>query len=159
MQNPQLYLHSVKENELWWRKIYNVCRTYDLPQLQMSSKALWSRMRFIYQPAFFWEFLKHGCPKITHVTSFEKWIMMQMLVHKDFEPIVRTDSFIMASFFCFDVLLIFIYLLFQKARPVSAWWCKLVTQSEFHHLDVVWTLTDERCKTIIKCLKHSILVE
>ena len=46
--------------------------------------------------------------------------MMQMLVHKDFEPIVRTDSFNMASFFSFDVLLIFIYLLFQKARPVSA---------------------------------------
>ena len=48
--------------------------------------------------------------KITHLISFEKWIMMQMLVHKDVEPIVRTDSFIMASFFSFDVLLIHIYL-------------------------------------------------
>ena len=45
---------------------------------------------------------------------------MQMLVHKDFESIVRTNSFIMAPFFSIDVLSIFIYLLFQKARPVLA---------------------------------------
>ena len=57
---PPIILHSVKENELWWRKIYNVCSTYDLPQLQMSSKALWSRIQFMYQPAFFCGFLKHG---------------------------------------------------------------------------------------------------
>ena len=139
-------------------KIYNVCSKLWSTTITNEFNDVMKSHAIYLSTCVFSRFFKTWM-KITRVISFEKWIMMQMLVHKDVEPIVRTDSFIMASFFSFDVLLIFIYLLFQKARPVSAWWCKLVTQSEFHHLDVVWTLTDERCKTIIKCLKHAVLVE